>query len=68
MRIESGRPPQHLSCDLIFLDGHPAMIESPFGEVAEQFAEGFGAAKAMTINKPIYLLEELISPNFVTVR
>jgi hypothetical protein len=44
------------------------MIESPFGEVAEQFAEGFGAAKAMTINKPIYLLEELISPNFVTVR
>ena len=68
LRVKSGRPPQNLSCDLVLLDGHSAMIESPFGEVAEQFAEGFGATKAMTINKPIYLLEELIPPNFVTMR
>jgi hypothetical protein len=44
------------------------MIQSPLGEIAEQFTEGFGATKAMTINKSIYLLEELVSPNFVTVR
>src|ERR1035438_3806299 len=68
LRIKSGGPPQHLSCDLVLLDGQPMMIEGPLGEIAEQFAEGFGATKAMTINKPIYLLEELIPPNFVTVR
>jgi len=68
LRIKSGGPPQHLSCDLVFLYGHTAMIQSALGEIAEQFTEGFGATKAMTINKPIYLLEELIPPNFVTMR
>jgi hypothetical protein len=44
------------------------MIERAFGQIAEQFAERFGAVQAMTINKPIHLLEELIAPNIVTVR
>jgi hypothetical protein len=44
------------------------MIERAFGEIAEQLAQRFGAAQAMTINKFIYLLEALLSSSVVTVR
>ncbi|MGA7170970.1 MAG: hypothetical protein WBX08_17585, partial [Candidatus Sulfotelmatobacter sp.] len=44
------------------------MFEGMFGKVTEQFAQGFGAAEAMTINNPIYLLEVLLSSSVVAVR
>jgi hypothetical protein len=44
------------------------VIDGAFGEITQQFTEGFGASEAMTINKPIYLLEELIPTDIVSMR
>ncbi|HYM74798.1 MAG TPA: hypothetical protein VE377_02375 [Candidatus Dormibacteraeota bacterium] len=41
LRIESGRSPQDLGGDLVFLQGYAGVIEGVFGEVAEQPAQGF---------------------------
>src|SRR5207245_2613589 len=60
LRIEAGRPAQNFRGDLVFLQGGAGMIEGVFGEVMKEFAEGFGATQAMTINKLLYLLEALL--------
>jgi hypothetical protein len=44
------------------------MIQGVFGEVAQQFAQRFGAVQAMTFNKLIYLLEALRSSDRESVR
>jgi hypothetical protein len=37
------------------------MVQGMFGEVAKEFAQGFGAVQTMTFNKFIYLLEAFLS-------
>jgi hypothetical protein len=58
---------QDLDGDLVFLERHAGVIESAVGEIAEQLAKRLRASEAMTINKPIYLLEALLSSRVVTV-
>jgi hypothetical protein len=57
--IESGRTPQDFGGDLVFLQGDSGMIDRMLGEIAEQFAQGLGAVKAMAFCKLLYLLEAL---------
>jgi len=68
LRIEIGRPPEYLGRDLVLLEGRTGVIERMFGEVVQQFAEGLRSAQAMTISKPIYLLEALLPSPYVGVR
>ncbi len=68
LRIESGRSAQNFGGNLVFLQGDAGMIQGVFGEVAQQFAQRFGAVQAMTFNKLIYLLEALLSSDRESVR
>src|SRR5258707_14864344 len=59
LRIEPGRPAEHLGRNLILLECDTRVIEGMLREITQQFAQRFRAAQAMTINKLIYLLEAL---------
>ncbi len=67
LRIESARPTQHLSGNLIFLKRHPRMIKRVFCQITEQLAQRFRPAQAMAFNKRIYLLEALLPSRCETV-
>ena len=60
LRIEARRAAKNLSGNLIFLERDAGVIKRVFSQIAEEFAQGFRAVEAMTINKFIYLLEGLI--------
>src|SRR5215471_7921925 len=66
--VEIGRAPQDFGGNLVLLQSGPVMIERMLSQVAEQLAQRFGAAQAMTINKPLYLLEALAPPKRESVR
>ncbi len=66
--IESGRAAQNFGGNLVLLEGDAGVIERVFGEVAEQFAEGFRSVQAMAFNKFIYLLEALLPTDSESVR
>ena len=66
--IEAGGAAQDFGGDLVFLEADAGVIEGVLSEVAEEFAQGFRAVKAMAFNKFIYLLEALLPADSESVR
>jgi hypothetical protein len=66
--IEAYSPSQDLGRDLVLLEGYTGMIKGVLGKIAEQLAQGFRPPEAMTINKPLYLLEALLPASREGVR
>jgi hypothetical protein len=60
LRIKSRGAAQNFGGNLILLERDAGMIQGVFCQIAEQFAQGFRTVEAMTIGKPIYLLEALL--------
>ena len=48
MGVEITRPPKDLRSNLIFFGRSPGVLQRVIGEVAQQFAQGFGTMQGMT--------------------
>ncbi len=60
MGIKLRRASENLGCNLILLDVGRRVGKRMFAQIPKEFAERFSSAEAMTIGKPLYLLEALL--------
>ena len=61
LRIEVSRAPENLGRNLILLDRGPWVIQGMFGQITEEFAQGFRAMQGMTVHQLVDLREILLS-------
>src|SRR5258708_34249479 len=61
LRIEPGRPTEHLGRNLILLECDTWVFEGVLREIPQQFAQRFEAAQTDTMNNHAYLLEARVA-------